>query len=142
MIGCMSSAKRSLYGGWSLSAQRTSTPDPSHERRGARRITIDVDASFLNEGKDKPTHARAVNLSTTGAFLVLDRLYGVGSVVKVTIKISDGGSISGTMIVRTRLRGHGNGTEFLMLTADDRRAIELLTERPIGGYNATVYEQW
>ena len=138
----MSSAKRSLYRGWSPDAQRTATPDPSHERRGARRIAIDADASFVNEGDGNPIHARAVSLSTTGAFLVLNRLYGLGNVLKVTIKISDGANVSATAIVRTRMRGRGNGVEFLTLAADARHAIELLTERPIGGYKASIYEHW
>jgi hypothetical protein len=66
----------------------------------------------------------------------------VGNILKVTIKISEGAVVSATAIVRTRVRGRGNGVEFLMLAADDRRAIESLTERPIGGYTARVYENW
>ena len=142
MVMGMCSAKRSLYPGWSPDAQRTSTPDPSHERRGAHRIAIDADASFVDEGDSSPIHARVVSLSTTGAFLVLDRLYGLGNILKVTIKISDGANVSATAIVRTRLRGRGNGVEFLMVAPDDRQAIELLTERPIGGYKARVYQHW
>ena len=74
--------------------------------------------------------------------MALNRLYAVGSILKVAIKLSEGAVVSATAIVRTRVRGRGNGVEFLMLAADDRRAIERLTERPIGGYTAKVYKHW
>ena len=138
----MSGSRRGLYGGWSPDAQNTTSSDAHHERRGAQRVVLDADASFVGEASDEPVPARVINLSTTGAFLVANRLYGVGNILKLTITLSDTREITGTAIVRTRLRARGNGVEFLMLVSDARRTIESLTERPVGGFKATVYENW
>ena len=140
--GRMSRSERTLYRGWSPETRGTPTHALHYERRGARRVALDTCASFMCDANDSPAEARVVNLSTTGSFLVLNRLYGVGNILKVTIALPDNRSVSGTAIVRPRVRGRGNGVEFLMLAMEARRTIEAVTERPTGGYKASIYEHW
>ena len=76
-----------------------------------------------------PERGRLINLSTDGALVLMSNLPPVGSVLRLTLQLADDAELIGTVRVRSRLPGRGNGVAFLSLTPEHRKAVEALIQR-------------
>lgn len=106
-----------------------SGPNAHHDQRRTPRVVVSAEVSVYGDPDRAPERGQLINLSTDGAFVLTSNLIPVGSVLRLTLQFAGDTELSGTVRVRSRLPGRGNGVAFLSLTPEHRNAIEALMQR-------------
>ena len=104
-----------------------SGPNANHDQRRTPRVVVSADVSVCGDPGHAPERGRLINLITDGALVLMSNLPPVGSVLRLTLQLADDAELIGTVRVRSRLPGRGNGVAFLSLTPEHRKAVEAVS---------------
>ncbi len=112
------------------------TDTPSDRRQLPRvRVSFDVDVRVEHAGHARTVGGRVVVLGAGGAFLELDAVYPIGSLMRVRFELPTLGEIGCRAIVRNAIEDTGVGVEFLDLEGvEHRRIVAFVTKHQIRNF--------
>lgn len=100
------------------------------DRREEPRIAIAKSVSLISGASAPPKHGKLVNLSRGGALVLPpDEPYGIGTMLRLSVKLAEHREFKLAAIVRTCLHQQANGLLFMGLTPGDRCWLDNLVRQ-------------
>ena len=112
-----------LYGAWCCNRWWVAVSQASDDRRQEPRVSVGEVVSLTGSTNGAPTAGQLVNLSPSGALVLPDDPYGIGTVLGLRFELANNQVLQCTAIVRTCLHEQANGVAFLGLSTGDRDRI-------------------
>lgn len=136
----MNEPANSIYSGWCSNQWWLAVSDSADDRRKEPRVFVGEDAAVM-AGTNSPTSVQLVNLSPSGALVLPEEPFDIGTVLGFCFELPDSRELQCAAIVRTCLHEQANGLAFLGLSAGDRCLIDNLVRRPTATHNPKLASQ-
>ena len=120
----MSKPTNTLYSGWCSNRWWLLVSQSADDRRQEPRVFVGEDVSLTSGTNGMPISGQLVNLSPSGALILPDEAFDIGTVLGLRVEIANSRLLQCGAIVRTCLHERANGLAFLGLSAGDRCWID------------------
>ena len=129
----MNEPKNSLYSGWCSNPWWLLAAESTNDRRQEPRIFVGEHISLTAGAADAASQAKLVNLSQSGALVLPDAPYQVGTVLEISYGLAQDRELRCAAVVRTCLHEQANGLAFIGLSVGDRCWVDNLVRRSTQG---------